>query len=110
MVPKSFVFSPIERSRLILDKQWGVPKIHIISVIASKQGLNELLTHIPDLHVTLGHIDEELTADGDVLPGLGDSGDRLFGTGPVEEDEEELVHPSKRKRSGSVASEAGSAR
>jgi hypothetical protein len=83
-----------------------VPKIHVISVIASKQGLTELISHNPDLHVTLGHIDEELNADGDVLPGLGDSGDRLFGTGPVEEDEEGLVHPSKRKRSGSLASEA----
>jgi uracil phosphoribosyltransferase len=97
-------------SLLFLTNQWGVPKIHVISVIASKQGLTELLTHIPDLHVTLGHIDEELNADGDVLPGLGDSGDRLFGTGPVEQDEEELVHPSKRKRSGSLASEAGSSR
>lgn len=94
--------------RTIRFQQWGVPKIHVISVIASKQGLTELLNHIPDLHVTLGHIDEDLNADGDVLPGLGDSGDRLFGTGPVEEDEEELVHPSKRKRSGSLASENGS--
>ena len=58
------------------------------------------------MHITLGHIDEELNSDGDVLPGLGDSGDRLFGPGPVDEDEEELVHPSKRKRTGSVASEA----
>jgi uracil phosphoribosyltransferase len=89
-------------------KKWGVPKIHIISVIASKQGLSELFAHHPDVHVTLGHIDEELNADGDVLPGLGDSGDRLFGTGPIDEDEEELVHPSKRKRAGSLASEASS--
>jgi uracil phosphoribosyltransferase len=89
-------------------KKWGVPEIHVISVIASKQGLSELLSHHPDVHVTLGHIDEELNADGDVLPGLGDSGDRLFGTGPVLEDEEELVHPSKRKRTGSLASEASS--
>jgi len=51
--------------------------------------------------VTLGHIDEELNADGDVMPGLGDAGDRLFGT-PLIEDEEELVHPSKRKRTMSV--------
>jgi len=55
--------------------------------------------------------------DGIVLPGLGDAGDRLFGTndpnsvagtggtmgGDDEEDEEELVHPSKRKRSLSVS-------
>ncbi|KAL7481157.1 hypothetical protein ACHAW6_006841 [Cyclotella cf. meneghiniana] len=87
-------------------KKWGVSRIHVISVIASEKGLSELLKSHPDIHVTLGHIDDELNADGDVMPGLGDSGDRLFGTGPLLEDEEELVHPSKRKRTGSLASEA----
>lgn len=81
--------------------QWGVSEIHVVSVIASKQGLSELMKFHPDVHVTLGHIDEELNADGDVMPGLGDAGDRLFGT-PLIEDEEELVHPSKRKRTMSV--------
>jgi len=82
-------------------KKWGVSEIHVVSVIASKQGLSELMKFHPDVHVTLGHIDEELNADGDVMPGLGDAGDRLFGT-PLIEDEEELVHPSKRKRTMSV--------
>jgi uracil phosphoribosyltransferase len=77
-----------------------------MSVIASKSGLSELLKYHPDVHVTVGTIDEELNADGDLVPGLGDAGDRLFGTPIMEEDEEELVHPSKRKRTMSVASES----
>ncbi|KAL7467506.1 hypothetical protein ACHAXS_007743 [Conticribra weissflogii] len=88
-------------------KKWGVSKIHVVSVIASKQGLTELLHIHPDVHVTLGHVDDELTADGNVMPGLGDAGDRLFGTASVMEDEEELVHPSKRKRTMSMDSGSG---
>lgn len=87
-------------------KKWGVPEIHVVSVIASKKGLSELLKYHPDVHVTVGTIDEELNADGDLVPGLGDAGDRLFGTPIMEEDEEDLVHPSKRKRTMSVASES----
>lgn len=86
-------------------KRWGVSEIHVISVIASKVGLSELLKHHPDVRVTIGTVDEELSADGNLLPGLGDCGDRLFGT-PILEDEEDLVHPSKRKRTMSVASES----
>ena len=65
----------------------------------------ELLKIHPDVHITLGTLDEELNAEGDVLPGLGDSGDRLFGT-PILEDDEELVHPSKRKRTMSVETDS----
>jgi uracil phosphoribosyltransferase len=89
--------------------QWGVPEIHVLSVIASRRGLAELLKAHPDVHVTLGKIDDGLSDDGrgDVLPGLGDAGDRLFGTGESGggggegggfEEEDDLVHVSKRKR------------
>jgi uracil phosphoribosyltransferase len=74
-----------------------VSEIHVLSVIASKRGLSELLKRHPDVHVTLGVIDDMLSDEGDVLPGLGDAGDRLFGTGEIGE-EDELVHVSKRKR------------
>lgn len=66
--------------------------------------MSELLRYHPDVHVTVGHIDDKLNEDGDVLPGLGDAGDRLFGT-PMINDEEELVHPSKRKRTMSMQEE-----
>jgi uracil phosphoribosyltransferase len=52
----------------------------------------------PDVTITVGTIDKELTKDGLILPGIGDAGDRLFGT-PLIEDEEDLMHPSKRRKS-----------
>ena len=87
-------------------KRWGCPEIHVVSVIASKSGLSELLKYHPDVKVTIGTVDETLSEDGNLVPGLGDAGDRLFGTN--EEDEEHLVHPSKRKRTMSMASETES--
>ncbi|KAL3772628.1 hypothetical protein ACHAWU_006054 [Discostella pseudostelligera] len=94
-------------------KKWGVSTIHVLSVIASRKGLSELLKYHPDVHVTIGHVDEALNEEGDLVPGLGDAGDRLFGTthpsileGGGEDGEEledqELVHFSKRKRTMSV--------
>ncbi|KAL9178957.1 hypothetical protein ACHAXT_011930 [Thalassiosira profunda] len=82
-------------------KKWGAPQIHVLSVIASKKGLSELLRYHPDVRITIGAIDEKLNADGNLIPGLGDAGDRLFGT-PFVDDDEELVHPSKRKRTLSM--------
>lgn len=51
----------------------------------------------PDVEITLGAVDDTLTESGVILPGLGDAGDRLFGT-PMIDDDEALLHPSKRKR------------
>ena len=81
--------------------KWGVPKIHLISVIASREGLTKLTEEHPDVDITVGMIDNELK-EGIVLPGLGDSGDRLFGTYQLDDDEA-MLHPSKRKRSASIA-------
>ena len=50
--------------------------------------------------MTVGAVDDVLTEDGIVQPGLGDAGTRLYGTNPVvDDDDENLLHPSKRKRS-----------
>jgi uracil phosphoribosyltransferase len=68
--------------------------------LASKQGLARIAEKHPDISVTVGMVDEILTAEGIVLPGLGDAGTRLFGTDPIRDDDDEaLLHPSKRKRS-----------
>lgn len=84
--------------------KWGVPKVHVITIIASRSGLKELLKAHPEIMVTVGTIDETVNDDGFVLPGLGDAGERLFGTSQLEmeDDEEALVHPTKRKRTPSV--------
>jgi uracil phosphoribosyltransferase len=89
-------------------KKWGVDKIHVLSVISSHHGLKTLSEAHPDVDFTVAHVDPVLTKDGLVLPGLGDAGDRLYGTQTqmMEEDEDEmLLHPSKRKRTMSNASE-----
>jgi uracil phosphoribosyltransferase len=78
--------------------QWGVPTIHVICVIASRAGLQEMAELFPDVHFTVGTIDDTVTEKGVLLPGLGDAGDRMFGT-PLADDDEELLHPSKRTRS-----------
>uniref|UniRef100_A0A7S4JLL4 uracil phosphoribosyltransferase n=1 Tax=Odontella aurita TaxID=265563 RepID=A0A7S4JLL4_9STRA len=78
-------------------KKWGVPKIYVLSVIASRSGLAKLIKTHPDIVVSVGTVDDKLNDDGMCIPGLGDAGDRLFGT-PMIDDEEELLHPSKRKR------------
>lgn len=67
-------------------------------MIASEEGITNLASTHPDVNITVGIIDKELTKDGNIFPGVGDAGDRLFGT-PLIEDEEELMHPSKRRKS-----------
>ena len=58
-----------------------MPKIHIVTVVASRAGLELLTKTHPDISVTVGMVDDQLTDCGIVLPGMGDVGDRLFGTG-----------------------------
>lgn len=80
-------------------KKWGVEKIHVVAVIGSEEGINAISKAHPDVTITVGTIDKELTPDGIVLPGIGDCGDRMFGTPLIEDDEEELMHPTKRRKS-----------
>ena len=61
-------------------KEWGVQKIKFIGVIASPEGIENLHKIHPDVHIHLAAIDRELNEHGYILPGLGDAGDRQFGT------------------------------
>jgi len=61
-------------------KEWGVEKIKFIGVIASPEGISALHNKHPDVHIHLAAIDRELNDIGYILPGLGDAGDRQFGT------------------------------
>ncbi len=63
-----------------LIKQEGARQIKLISIIASPEGLNSLLHSHPDIQIFLAAIDKGLNAMGYIVPGLGDAGDRLFGT------------------------------
>jgi uracil phosphoribosyltransferase len=61
-------------------KETGARSVRFACLLAAKQGVEQFHRYHPDVPLfTLG-VDEELTEDGDVFPGLGDFGDRLYGT------------------------------
>ncbi|NIS82130.1 MAG: uracil phosphoribosyltransferase [Anaerolineales bacterium] len=62
-------------------KQWGVNKIKFVGLIAAPEGITALHQHHPEVPIYLAAIDEKLNEHGFILPGLGDAGDRQFGTG-----------------------------
>lgn len=62
-------------------KRWGVTRIKFIGIIAAPVGISNLQNHHPDVPIHLAAIDESLNEKGYILPGLGDAGDRQFGTG-----------------------------
>lgn len=63
-----------------LLKKRGVKKIKFMSILAAPEGLSALITAHPDIEVYVGHLDERLNENKYIVPGLGDAGDRIFGT------------------------------
>ncbi|MDP4094243.1 MAG: uracil phosphoribosyltransferase [Bacillota bacterium] len=61
-------------------KDRGVSNIKLMCLIASKTGIARINTDHPDVAVYCAAVDEELNDHGYIVPGLGDAGDRLFGT------------------------------
>ncbi len=61
-------------------KRWGAKKIVVIAAIASQDGLDKLKESHPDVDVFVAQVDNKLSEEGMILPGIGDAGDRLFGT------------------------------
>ena len=61
-------------------KRWGVKKIKFLGLIAAPEGIQTLHEAHPDVAIHIAHIDERLNEHGYILPGLGDAGDRQFGT------------------------------
>lgn len=62
-------------------KRWGVRKIKFIGLIGAPEGISNLHGHHPDVPIHLCAIDDHLNDIGYIVPGLGDAGDRQFGTG-----------------------------
>lgn len=62
-------------------KDWGAGRIKFVGVIASTQGVQKLTDAHPDVPLYLAAVDDQLNDAGLIVPGLGDAGDRLFGTG-----------------------------
>lgn len=61
-------------------KKWGVAKIKFVGLIAAPEGIAALHDAHPDVPIHLAAVDERLNEHGYILPGLGDAGDRQFGT------------------------------
>ena len=65
---------------LDLVKSWGVKRVKYIGLIAAPEGIERLQRDHPDVDLHLAGIDESLNEHGFIVPGLGDAGDRQFGT------------------------------
>lgn len=93
------------RAVVSILKRWGAKKVVVIAAIGSKKGVDDLMAKHPDVDLHIGALDNKLSEDGMILPGLGDAGDRMFST-----PEDEIVdvlpdmapptpeHPSKKRK------------
>ena len=61
-------------------KQHGGKKIKFMCIIAAPEGLERLHKDHPDVQIYVGHLDRQLNGQAYICPGLGDAGDRIFGT------------------------------
>ncbi len=61
-------------------KQRGAKRIKLVCIIAAPQGIEAVRAAHPDVDIFCGSVDEKLNENGYIVPGLGDAGDRLFGT------------------------------
>jgi uracil phosphoribosyltransferase len=62
-------------------KEWGVQSIKFVGILAAPEGVEAMQTAHPDVPLHLAVIDSHLNDHGYIVPGLGDAGDRQFGTG-----------------------------
>lgn len=62
-------------------KNWGVKKIKFVGILGAPEGIALMEKNHPEVPIHLAGVDERLNNRGYILPGLGDAGDRQFGTG-----------------------------
>jgi uracil phosphoribosyltransferase len=61
-------------------KKNGATRVRLVCIVAAPEGVQKMLDAHPDVQVFTASLDRELNQHGYILPGLGDAGDRLFGT------------------------------
>lgn len=61
-------------------KEWGVRRIKFVGLIAAPEGIETVTRDHPDVPLHLAAVDDHLNENGFIVPGLGDAGDRQFGT------------------------------
>jgi uracil phosphoribosyltransferase len=62
-------------------KKWGAQRIKLVGIIAAPEGIRAMQAAHPDVPIHVAAIDSHLNEIGYIVPGLGDAGDRQFGTG-----------------------------
>ena len=62
-------------------KHWGATNIKLINLIAAPEGVRAVVKAHPDVAIHVAALDRQLNEKGYIMPGLGDAGDRQFGTG-----------------------------
>lgn len=72
--------SAIEAIKLFVNKKIPQKNIRFVSLISAPEGLNKVHSLYPDVEIITANIDNGLNANGYILPGLGDAGDRIFNT------------------------------
>ncbi|MBE5889525.1 MAG: uracil phosphoribosyltransferase [Lachnospiraceae bacterium] len=70
--------SAVDAIRMIKEK--GVSHIHFMCIIAAPEGVKKLQEAHPDVDIIIGALDDHLNEHKYIVPGLGDAGDRIFGT------------------------------
>jgi len=65
---------------ITLLKQKGAKHIHFMCIIAAPEGIKKMQEDHPDIDIFAGALDDHLNEHGYIVPGLGDAGDRIFGT------------------------------
>lgn len=65
---------------LAILKQWNVPRLRFLAIIAAPEGVEVLRQAHPDVPIHLAALDSHLNEHSYIVPGLGDAGDRQFGT------------------------------
>lgn len=70
--------SAVAAIQMLKDK--GVKNIHFMCIIAAPDGVKKMQECHPDVEVYVGALDDHLNEHGYIVPGLGDAGDRIFGT------------------------------
>ena len=58
----------------------GVNQITVVNILACPEGIRRITSEYPDVRIVVAKIDERLNERGYILPGLGDAGDRIYGT------------------------------
>jgi len=70
--------SSVAAIQMLKDK--GCRKIHFMCIIAAPEGVKKMTEAHPDVDLYIGALDEHLNENAYIVPGLGDAGDRIFGT------------------------------